>query len=367
MARPHWNNCIMHDDEAVGGFIREYFGAAHRKCLFVGGAGFDPRARKVAEQLGGVMGDRLSGILIREERTDAVETLRDHADDNEAAMRGLADTFMALSVRIFDPSDNAPVGGQKIVEALRQLDLPGDATDVVLDMSALSTGIAFPIARYLLTLCETRDDLNFHLMISSNPELDARIVGEPYATPSMVRGFSGPGRQGRLPVARVWLPQLAAGRMPTLQKIVAAQDSPYRICPILPFPSRNPRRADDLLSEFRELLDEGTVDARDFLYVSERNPLDTFRKLSMLKKRYDQTMDQIYQPELLLSPLGSKVMAVGAMMAAIEHDLPVQHVENVRYDYDPTRSATEEEPADVTVHVWLHGPIYAGYAAPDRV
>lgn len=365
--RPHWNNCITHDDDAVGGFIDSYFGKDDRKCLFVGGAGFDPRASKVAEQLSAVMGDRLSGVLIREERTEASDTLRERADANEATMCALGKTFTVLDVRIFDPADNAPVGGQKIVDALRRFDLPIDVTDVVLDMSALSTGISFPAARYLLEICESRADLNFHIMISSNPELDARIVGEPYSAPSMVRGFSGPGSTSRLPIARVWLPQLAAGRMPTLQKIIAAQDSPYKICPILPFPARNPRRADDLLSEFRELLDDRTVDVRDFLYVSERNPLDTFRKLSMLKQRYDRTMEDVYQPELLLSPLGSKVMAVGAMMAAIEHDLPVQHVENVRYDFDPDRSLPSGEPVDVTVHIWLHGPIYAGYETPTRV
>lgn len=362
--RAHWNNCIMHDDEAVDRFIASYFQGEDRRCLLVGGAGFDPRADKIAGKLSQAMGDRLQGFLIREERSDSAQSLRTRADENEAAMRRFVEASTVVSVRIFDAEDNAPVGGQRIVEALRNMTWPDGVTDVVLDMSALSTGVAFPAARYLLEYCEAHDGMSFHIMISSNPELDAQIVGEPYATPSMVRGFSGPGAGGQFPVARVWLPQLAAGRMPTLQKILAAQDSPYRICPILPFPAQNPRRADDLLAEFRELLDERTVDVRDFIYVSERNPLDTFRKLSTLKQRYDRTMDGVYQPELLLSPLGSKVMAVGAMMAAIQHDLPVQHVENVRYDYDPQGAAKPGDPQHLTVHIWLHGPIYAGYETP---
>jgi hypothetical protein len=203
-------------------------------------------------------------------------------------------------------------------------------------------------------------------MISSNPELDARIIGEPYSTPTFVRGFAGRlGRSAALPIARIWLPQLARGRLPTLQRILGSQEDVYKVCPIMPFPARNPRRADDLISEFLTLLRDQAIDARDFIYASERNPLDSFRKISTLKNRYDRTVAGIYEPELLLSPVGSKVMAVGALMAAIEHELPVQHVENLRYDFDPQGQAGGIEAEDVTVHVWLHGPIYAGYLAPD--
>ena len=35
---------------------------------------------------------------------------------------------------------------------------------------------------------------------------------------------------------------------------------------------------------------------------------------------------------LVLSPLGSKVMALGALMAALERDLPVAHLEPIGYD-----------------------------------
>ena len=362
--RDHWNNCIMHDDEAVERFIATYFGRDDRRCFLVAGAGFDPRAQRVGARLAQAMGARLNGLLIREERLDAAEALRTQADDNEAAMRKLIQDPIVGAVRVFDATDNAPVGGQRTIELLRSLGIPDGVTDVVLDMSALSTGVAFPAASYLLQYCEAREGLSFHIMISSNPELDSRIIGEPYATPSMVRGFAGRGAEGLLPTARIWLPQLAAGRTGTLEKILAAQGSPYKICPILPFPARNPRRADDLLAEFMPLLDERAIDARDFIYVSERNPLDSFRKLSMLKARYDRTMEDVYQPELVLSPVGSKVMAVGAMMAALKHDLPVQHVENIRYEYDPQRTAGAGEPEDLSVHIWLHGPVYAGYQPP---
>lgn len=363
--RPHWSTCITHFDAHLDAFIGDYFSDASRRCLLVAGAGFDPRSLLIAGKLHAVLGDRVQAFLVREERGDPAETLRAAADANEASLRQMIANCHVAKVFVFDPSDGAPVGGQKITEELRAFPWPGDITDVVLDFSALSTGIGFPMARFLLERIEQANEVSFHIMIASNPELDTRIVGEPHATPTFVRGFSG----GRVAdpdqeTARIWLPQLATGRGAMFEKISAAHSNDYRICPILPFPSRNPRRSDDLILEFLPMLTEMAVDPRDYIYASERNPLDSYRKLSLLKERYDRTVEGVFAPELVLSPVGSKVMAIGALMAAIEHDLPVQHVENIRYDFDPHGSEGGGPDEDMFVHVWLHGPIYAGYEPP---
>ena len=83
----------------------------------------------------------------------------------------------------------------------------------------------------------------------------------------------------------------------------------------------------------------------------------------MLKTRYDATFAQVYTPQIILSPVGSKVMAAGALMAAIAHDLVVRHVESLRYELDRDTSEAPAGP-DMIVHVWLHGPVYAGYFPP---
>src|SRR5262249_33683359 len=146
------------------------------------------------------------------------------------------------------------------------------------------------------------------------------------------------------------------------RKIRGTHDSIYKVCPIVPFPARNPRRADELLVEYcSALTNEWDVDTRDLIYVSERNPLDCYRTISTLKTRYDKTVEGIFFPQIILSPLGSKVMAAGAMMAAIEHDLSVQYVETLRYEFDGGAATVAGGPPDMAVHLWLHGPVYAGY------
>lgn len=359
--RDHWNNCVTHFDERVDAFIKEYFSDPKTQCLLVAGAGFDPRARRVAEKLAATMGPRLHALFLREERGDPAANLTTEADANERELLRLVPNAVVQQVQIF-ADDGAPVAGLRLSDTLAKFEWPNAMTDVVLDMSALSLGIAFPAARFCLEHCERDDSLNFHLMISSNPELDARILGEPSPQVINVRGFAGVNVEyASKPVARIWLPHLAHGSAAKLQRIRASHSDVYKICPLLPFPARNPRRADELLTEFlTQLTDEWDVDSRDLIYVSERNPLDSYRTISTLKERYDRTVDGIFEPQIILSPLGSKVMAAGAMMAAIEHNLLVQYVETLRYDFDHTSNGHEHH-ADMTVHVWLHGPIYASY------
>jgi len=59
---------------------------------------------------------------------------------------------------------------------------------------------------------------------------------------------------------------------------------------------------------------------------------------------------------LVLSPLGSKVMALGALMAALERDLPVAHLEPIGYEMGETIPVEVAEPN--LVHIWLEGEVY---------
>lgn len=365
--RNHWANCITNFDEDVDEFVADYFADPSRCVLLVAAAGFDPRSRRIAKMLSAVLGNRLSALFIREERPAPPAALVAQADENEAALRAIVRNCRILQVDIF-ADDSAPVGGARIVKILSEFPIADDVTDVILDLSALSIGVGFPAARMLLEDCEAATDRTFHLMIVSNPELDDRISGVPWSRPSPVKGFSPPvetdGEQG---LAQIWIPQLGRGRMPALTQIGIAIGRCYKICPLLPFPSRNPRRADDLLSEYQvALVDEWAVDPRDVVYASEKNPLDCYRTLSTLKVRFDRTMTGTYEPRMVLSPVGSKVLAAGALMAAIEHGMAVQYLETENYSFVGSRGVAVDTP-DMTVHLILSGPIYSSYDETGRI
>lgn len=363
MKRPHWENCITHFDNSVAEFVQSYFAEPNRRCLLVAAAGFDPRSRRVPTLLAATLGDRLNAIFIREERGQPDQDLLARADANEAALREIVPDARVESIEVFG-DDGAAVGGPRIAALLNAIPIDPEVTDVILDLSALSIGIGFPAAKILLADCEDAKDRAFHLLIVSNPELDDRIVSEPADTAMSVKGFSGLGHlDGALETAQIWLPQLAEGRKQALTTIGTAVSECYKICPVLPFPARDPRRADALIGEFEnELVNEWAVDPRDLVYVSEWNPLDSYRSISLLKSRYDKTVEGTFEPHMILSPVGSKVMAAGALMAAIEHDLTVQYIETVRYELSGEQDQ-EMADEDQMVHVLLSGPAYGDYGA----
>jgi hypothetical protein len=358
--RKHWTNCITNFDGDVAGFICDYFADASRRVLLVAAAGFDPRSQRVSRLLADTLGDRLSAYYIREERPGATEELVKRADANEAALMAIVPASKIFPIDVF-ADDGAPVGGARLVSELLANPIAADITDVILDLSALSIGIGFPAAKLLLEECESGDLRAFHLMIVSNPELDDLISSVPSSRISPVKGFAPDVGISALEVAQIWIPQLARGRASTLTQIGASPGNWYKICPVLPFPARNPRRADDLLTEYQsELLNEWEIDPRDIVYASEKNPLDCYRTLSTLKQRFDRTMDGTYEPRMVLSPLGSKVLAAGAMMAAIEHGMSVQYVETESYDFSAAKASPGDLP-DMMVHLVLSGPFYQGY------
>lgn len=360
--RKHWSNCIANFDDEVAAFVCDYFNDPSRRVLLVAAAGFDPRSQRVSKLLADALGDRLSAFYIREERPGAPDELVKRADENEAALKAVVPNSKVFSIEVF-ADDGAPVGGARLVAEILANPIAPEITDVILDLSALSIGIGFPAAKLLLEECEGNDARAFHLMIVSNPELDDLISSVPSSRISPVKGFAPDIGMSALEVAQIWIPQLARGRATALTQIGASLGNWYKICPVLPFPARNPRRADDLLTEYQnELVNEWEIDPRDIVYASERNPLDCYRTLSTLKKRFDRTMDGTYEPRMVLSPLGSKVLAAGAMMAAIEHGMSVQYVETESYDFSAAKSSPGD-PCDMLVHLVLSGALYKGFVS----
>ena len=59
---------------------------------------------------------------------------------------------------------------------------------------------------------------------------------------------------------------------------------------------------------------------------------------------------------LVLSPLGSKVMALGSLMAALERGLPVAYLESIGYELGS--SVPREIDQTNLIHLWLEGDVY---------
>ncbi len=354
---PRWERCVDHRGAAVRSFAEAHFGEAHRRTLLVGGAGFDPRSLTVPRLLASVCEDRIEGLFLRERRAGPDPALLARADMHANELRALIAATQVLDVEVFEP-DGAVALGRRVVDAVRGRDL-GSYTDVVVDFTALSVGSSFPLARLALQRIEgERLPINLHAMVTASPHTDDRIVPQPSSFVGPVHGF-----QGRLGIdetagaAKLWMPQLRFGHRPILDRIHELL-KPDDVVPVLPFPSHDPRMGDRLIEHYAtEFESRWEVDARSIVYADETNPLDFYRTVLHIHDRRNPVFSETIGSMLVLSPVGSKVLALGAMMAAAERDLPVVYVEAAGYTESATALDRSYTDADI-VHVWLLGEAY---------
>lgn len=367
-APSRWQRCIVHHDGGVEKFVRDHFSDKSRKCLLVAGAGFDPRSATVAKMLsaatGGPDAARLRAVFIREHRPKPDDKLLARGNAHAKQLAELVPDAQVVDVPVLSPDDQAVVGGHRAVDALRDNGVSSldDFTDVILDMSALSIGVSFPVARLLLEACEQKSsNIEFHVMVASHPQLDAAISSIPNDVVDPIRGFSGAiDLAESVDEPKIWLPHLATGRNSALQLIRDKLQGPVDVCPVLPISQCDPRASDRLIAEFEsELYEDWEVDPRNLVYAIEDDPLDLYRTIVSIEQRRKSVFAQITRSHVILSPSGSKILAIGSLMAALEHDLPVRYVEAVSYEVDWAKVAEVDPASSRLVHVWLHGSPYA--------
>jgi hypothetical protein len=358
MSARRWERAIDHHGGEVEAFAAEYFGQADRRVLLIAGAGFDPRATHVARLLSGILGERLKTLLLREERPRPESGLLALADANESAIRELVASHEVARIPVFD-DDDAVISGRSAMTALAAVPLDGH-TDVVIDVSALSVGVSFPAVKYLLGKAAGTPSLNLHVVASANSEIDDLIIPVGSEAFETVFGFRGRWKLDETEgAAKLWLPQLARGQVLALRKI-HDQIAPDETAPILPFPARRPRRGDDLLNEYSvEVMQAWEVDPANIVYADEDNPLDLYRTVLRIEDAREPVFRDVGGSLLFLSPTGSKALAIGVMMAAIERDFPVAYVEPTGYRADPEALRPWIDGPATLVHVWLHGEAYA--------
>ena len=375
--RPRWDRCISHRGDAAERFSREYFGQPDRRPKLIAGAGFDPRSTRFAELLADAAAGRTSGLLLREQRPAPRPDILARADENERRLRQLIPTCAVERFDIFD-IDSAPVGGRRATALLSNtLDL-GGVTDLVLDCSALSVGVFFPVAKYCYERARaTSHALNFHLLVLDDPGTDAAIEAAPCGKASPLHTFHGGlNLDAFTAAARLWLPQLGHGRREVL-RLVHQLVKPHAVCPILPFPATHPRFPDRLIEEYGDLFEaisdpfETTwhVDARDLVYAHEKSPIDLYRTILRIDDGRRRVFAETGGSQVILSPVGTKALALGMFMAALERDFAVVSVESIAYNPDPVVLAAPSGTVGEFVHIWLHGEAYATVAdteVPNR-
>jgi hypothetical protein len=232
--------------------------------------------------------------------------------------------------------------------------------EVMLEISAMPRSVFFPLVRGVLQRAHLPAgngrhwDGDLHVAVCENPEIDGHVLEEGTTAMAPIGGFAG--GWGERPATTIWVPVLGE-RAPARVKALYDELEPDETCPVLPWPARDPRRGDRLMLEYRRLLfEEIRLEPRNVIHAAERNPFDLYRTLGALHERYSTSLRPLGSVGMVLSSHSSKLLSVGVLLTAYEHDLIVQHVSPGRYGLHDGADALRDH--DEVYDLWLTGEPY---------
>jgi len=352
------DQCISHAGSEAMEFVKDVLVPA-AKVLFIGTVGLET----ASHYFPGLLAPSKNvdfGFIIERRPSVQVELLELGQRHQVHLLSSLgASRARFAEIDVVAP-DGATTAGRAAVSAAAEWLTPG-YTDIVIDATGMSRGTCFPIAKQAIQFA-LRHNVNMHLVVAGNRKKSLEIVAEANDRADWVHGFQGSmgsDRSGDL--MKLWVPQLAEGMGSALDLMYGEIQDVAEVCPILPFPSYDPKRGDRLLWEHHQAIrDQWETGPLDLIYAHETDPMDVFKTISRLHEVRARTFGHGGRKTVsILSPSGWRVGSVGMLLAAIEHELPMLYVETVGYS---CRSAippvVETLNPDVSWHLWLAGSPY---------
>jgi hypothetical protein len=357
-----WEDYVL---ASGAGEVSKFWSAAlelERRMTFVLGVGFDPRALVALKSLLTQVGNQVIRVVrLGLPQAEDDDLTRELTQANDRCLRELAESGVVEVESIAYPEGvESQAAGLRMSRQIQSSGLIGEKDLVVVDVSGLPSTVYFPVIGGLLRASDRKGlQRDLQVVVCENPELDRVILEEGVGSPGPIRGFGQRlDQDGPSGVTCVWVPVLGEHQERYVRSIFEDLN-PHEVCPVLPFPARNPRRGDDLLLELRRLIFETIeVEPRNFIYADERNPFDLYRGLCRLSDRYTKALEPVGDVTVVTSVHGSKVMSVGALLAAYEKNLSVVIVGSTSYRIQPGVDLDEVTAASHLICLWLDGEPY---------
>lgn len=217
-----------------------------------------------------------------------------------------------------DSRNVAEINASKVIKASK--DELNEFSDIIFDISALPQALYLCMLNMLLTCCNVQQTV--YIVVNENYMIDKET--EPVEMDEFaheMQGFAAPTDD--IDSVRIWYPILGEINTLLLKRhydyLVNNSRHVDEICPVVPFPAMDVRRADTILKGYRkELFSDWRIDKKNIIYASETSPIRVCESLYDTSIRYKKVLKQLGECRFVFSSITSKLMSVGVFLAAYD-------------------------------------------------
>jgi hypothetical protein len=333
-----WNDAIFYNTDEK---IKEHYNKFKGNCYFILGKGFDPRMIIGLSLISETLNNYDVLLINFSSKNDNSPLYQEKmATENIKKLKSIAPNYKELK----NPNDI-----DLLIFFKNNLIIPEKYNRIIIDISSMPQNIYYNIIKLILKFVNSQKQkqhkVKFDIIVCENSILDDAIFPVDLDTvASYLVGFDTyyNSLEAEINIIPVWFPLLGKSCQDEELKKLHNMLQPKETCPVLPFPSRNPRRSDEILSNFGErLFLDFKIEKRNIIYVAEQNVLDTYNKLHNAISYYNEVLTEIGKPKFFVSTGSSKLICLGTLLVHLELSesennprISFAHVKSGGYKYD---------------------------------
>lgn len=235
----------------------------------------------------------------------------------------------------------------------------------------LCPAVFFPLINQILIVLAYNDirekKINLHVVVAEDFSQDIRTSAKELDENAsyMFSFFADMELESHADSPIIWFPVLGEGKqiqISTIYKLLEPRifNREIEVCPVLPFPSRNPKRVDNLIMEYHRFFVEHNIESRNVIFADEQNPFDVYHQIRNAGLHYDVALEPLGGCRKVVSATSSKLLSLGALMAAREGKMAVAFVGSQGYTLDKKEKEKESAIGDdcELFEIWINGEPY---------
>lgn len=375
----NWENYFLKSGASFSPFWESYLKEGKHDILFIMGMGFDPRTNVAIKTIYSIKSEGLKSTFVLRYYKAAEDI---GTTSNTFVLKHIAELTDFLKSNglseliekniVQRSEDDKSIASINATQCVGEQDIKS-YSDIIVDISAMPRGVFLPLLNKLMILikdwnstCDPENKKNLHVVVTQNSLLDAKIEDRGEAEDGIFVHSLGINDTAKSkPHKEVWITLL--GERQTKQFSIIRKDiDPAEICPVLPFPSKDLKRADKLIVEYQDLLfNDSSFDPKNIIYAHEENPFQVYRLIKKAIQRYDRSLSILSGCKIIVSVFSSKLLTIGAFLAVYESrsegkNAGIKHVESLGHELETKDEKELEEilKNNNLVELWLSGNPY---------